>query len=367
MKVPYIHLGQQHAPIKQEILKKVEALLDNGNYILGEEVSNFEKRFSSIAQTKYALGVCNGTDTMILSMRALGIGQGDEVITAPNSYLASASSIALAGATPVFADVQEDYNIDPKEIEKVITKKTKAIIPVHLTGRPANMDAIMDIAKRHNLHVIEDCAQAVGASYKGKSVGSFGITGSFSLHPLKNLGACGDGGVITTNDDVLFEYLTKARTHGHKNRDEVDFWSFNTRLDNLQAAILNVKVNELQTWNDRRRTIATKYYEGLKHLSIYLPKDKADEHAVYHTYIIQTDKRDALMTYLQGKEIDTKIHYPVPIHLQKAAAYLGYKKGDFPVTEKQCETILSLPIFPQLTDEQVDFVIEEIKAFFKHN
>jgi dTDP-4-amino-4,6-dideoxygalactose transaminase len=365
MKVPYIHLGLQHAPIKQEILQKVESLLDNGNYILGEELSNFENSFKALCQTKYALGVGNGTDTMILSMRALGIGAGDEVITAPNSYLASASSIALAGATPVFADVREDYNIDPAKIENAITKKTKAIIPVHLTGRPADMDAIMAIAEKHNLHVIEDCAQAVGAKYKNKSVGSIGTTGSFSLHPLKNLSACGDGGVITTNDDQLNEYFLKARTHGHRNRDEVDFWSFNTRLDNMQAAILNVKMKELEKWNNRRREIAQMYWEGLHHLPIYVPKDTTNEHAVYHTFIIQTEKRDELMHYLASKEIDTKIHYPLPIHLQKAAAYLGYKKGDFPVTERQCETILSLPVFPQLSNEQVMYVIDEINAFYK--
>ena len=365
MKVAYIHLGLQHKDIKKQMLDSVEKLLDSGQFILGEETQKFEKSFASLCQTKYALGVGNGTDTMILSMRALGIGAGDEVITAPNSYLASASSIALAGATPVFADVREDYNIDPKEIEKKISKKTKAIIPVHLTGRPADMDAIMAIAKAHRLHVIEDAAQAVGARYKNQSVGSFGITGSFSLHPLKNLSACGDGGVITTNDDQLYSYLSKARTHGHSSRDEVDFWSFNTRIDNLQSALLNVKFNHLEEWNNRRRAIAAMYREGLKSLPIYLPTDTDKEFAVYHTFIIQTDRRDALMQYLAKHEIETKIHYPIPIHLQKAASYLGYKKGDFPVTEKQCETILSLPVFPQLRDEEVHYVIEKILDFYK--
>ena len=298
-------------------------------------------------------------------MRALGIGAGDEVITAPNSYLASASSIALAGATPVFADVREDYNIDPEQIERAITKKTKAIIPVHLTGRPADMKAILAIAKKNKLHVIEDCAQAIGAKYTNQPVGSFGITGSFSLHPLKNLAACGDGGVITTNDDTLNSYLTKARTHGHSSRDEVDFWSFNTRIDNLQSAILNVKFTQLEKWNNRRRAIASMYREALKGLPIYLPTDTKDEHAVYHTFIIQSDRRDALMQFLAEQGVDTKIHYPVPIHLQKAAAYLGYKKGDFPVTEKQCETILSLPVFPQLTDDEVNYTCEKILAFYK--
>lgn len=365
MKVNYIHLGIQHKEIKQDILDSIGKLLDNGQFVLGEETQKFEKRFADLCQTNYAIGVGNGTDTMILSMRALGIGAGDEVITAPNSYLASASSIALAGATPVFADVRQDYNIDPIEIERKITKKTKAIIPVHLTGRPADMDAILAIAKAHNLHVIEDAAQAVGAKYNNQSVGSFGITGSFSLHPLKNLGACGDGGVITTNSDDLHSYLTKARTHGHSSRDEVDFWSFNTRIDNLQAAILNVKFNELEKWNNRRRAIAGMYHEGLKNLPLYLPTDTAKEYAVYHTFILQCDRRDALMKFLAEQGVDTKIHYPVPIHLQKAAAYLGYKKGDFPVTEKQCETILSLPVFPQLTDEEVNYVIEKINLFFK--
>ncbi len=365
MKINYIHLGIQHKEIKQDILDSIGKLLDNGQFILGEETQKFEERFATLCDTKYALGVGNGTDTMILSMRALGIGHGDEVITAPNSYLASASSIALAGATPVFADVREDYNINPIEIEKKITKKTKAIIPVHLTGRPADMDAIMKIAKANNLHVIEDAAQAVGAKYNNQAVGSFGITGSFSLHPLKNLGACGDGGVITTNDEALFSYLGKARTHGHSSRDEVDFWSFNTRIDNLQAAILNVKFNELEKWNSRRRAIAALYREGLKSLPLYLPTDTEKEYAVYHTFIIQTDRRDALMQFLSEQRVDTKIHYPVPIHLQKAAAYLGYKKGDFPMTEKQCETILSLPVFPQLTDEEVNYVIEKINLFYK--
>ena len=365
MKVPYIHLGQQHAGIKQEILDSIGKLLDSGSFILGEETAVFEQRFAELTGVKHAIGVGNGTDTMILSMRALGIGQGDEVITAPNSYLASASSIALAGATPVFADVRDDYNIDPAKIEQAITEKTKAIIPVHLTGRPADMDAIMAIAEKHNLNVIEDCAQAVGASYKGKAVGSFGITGSFSLHPLKNLGACGDAGMITTNSDELAAYLRKARTHGHSSRDEVDFWSFNTRIDNLQSAILNVKMNELSGWNDRRRAIADRYRKALKELPVYLPTDTEHEFAVYHTFIIQTDRRDALMQFLLEKGIDTKIHYPLPIHLQKAAAYLGYKKGDFPVTEKQCETILSLPVYTQLGDAQVDLVIASIQDFFK--
>jgi len=221
------------------------------------------------------------------------------------------------------------------------------------------------LSKKHNLVMIEDCAQAVGATYGGKSVGTFGAAGSFSLHPLKNLSACGDGGMVTTDNEELYKWLLLARNHGHVNRDECAFWSLNTRLDNMQAAILNVKMNELQKWNDRRREIAAMYQMRLKECPIYLPTDAGKERAVYHTFIIQTDRRDELQTYLGTKNIDTKIHYPIPIHLQKAAAYLGAKKGDYPVTEKQCATILSLPIFPQLTNEQVEYVCDNIVAFYK--
>lgn len=362
--VPYLNLGLQHKNIKAEILRSIETILDNGQFILGEETQRFEKSFATIAGTKYALGVANGTDALFLSLMALGIGKGDEVITAPNSFLASASSIVLAGATPVFADVLSDFNLDPEKTEKAITPKTKAIIAVHLTGRPAPLDELKAIAIKHHLHLIEDCAQAVGATYKGKPVGSFGTTGCFSLHPLKNLAACGDGGVITTNDEKIYKHLLLARNHGLKNRDECSFWSYNSRLDNLQAAILNVKLNELSKWTARRREIAGLYQAGLKGLDLIIPMDKDHEKAVYHTFIIQSRKRDALKQFLADCNIDTKVHYPVVIHQQEAAQSLGYKKGDFPVTEQQTDTILSLPIFPELTNEQVSYVIESIHKFY---
>jgi dTDP-4-amino-4,6-dideoxygalactose transaminase len=329
MQVPYINLGLQHKHIKQELLAATERVLENGQFILGEDLTKLEKTFATLCNTKYALGVANGTDALFLSLKALGIKEGDEVITAPNSFLASASAVALIGAKPVFADVLDDFNLDPAKVEKAISPKTKAIIAVHLTGRPAPMDELLAIAKKHNIAVVEDCAQAVGAEYKGKRVGGIGATGCFSLHPLKNLAASGDGGVITTNDDKIYSYLVKARNHGLINRDECEFWSYNSRLDNLQAALLNVKLRELQKWTDRRRTIAEKYYEKLKGLNIIAPHDKPYEKAVYHTFIIQTDKRDKLKEFLASKGIDTKIHYPIPIHMQTAAKYLGYKKGDF--------------------------------------
>ncbi|HEV7229767.1 MAG TPA: DegT/DnrJ/EryC1/StrS family aminotransferase [Bacteroidia bacterium] len=366
MTVPYINLGLQHKDIKQNILQSISVLLDSGQFILGEESQKFEKSFAQLAGTKYALGVANGTDALFLSLMALGIGKGDEVITAPNSFLASASSIAIAGATPVFADVRDDFNLDPEKVLAAITPRTKAIIAVHLTGRPAPMDELLEIAKKHKLHIIEDCAQAVSATYKGKPVGSIGTTGCFSLHPLKNLAACGDGGVITTNDDKLFEFLNKARNHGLKNRDECAFWSYNSRLDNLQAAVLNVKLKELKKWTARRREIAGIYQQKLKGLPIILPVDKAHESAVYHTFIIQTDRRDELKNFLAEHGIDTKIHYPVAIHMQEAAAELGYKTGSFPVTEKQTRTILSLPVFAELSNEQVNYVADTIIKFYQN-
>ncbi len=365
--VPYLNLGLQHKNIKADILRSIETILDSGQFILGEETQKFEKQFAELAGTKYALGVANGTDALFLSMLALGIGKGDEVITAPNSFLASASSIAICGAKPVFADVRDDFNLDPALVEKAITNKTKAIIAVHLTGRPAPLNELLAIAKKHNLHLLEDCAQAVGATYHGKPVGSFGTTGCFSLHPLKNLAACGDGGVITTNDEKIYKHLLVARNHGLVNRDECSFWSYNSRLDNLQSAILNVKLKELSKWTNRRREIASMYSNALQDLDLILPIDKPHEKAVYHTYIIQTKKRDLLKEYLAGQGIDTKIHYPLPIHLQDAAKELGYRKGDFPVTEKQTDTILSLPVFAELTNEQVNYVSASIRNFFKAN
>ncbi|GAB4411950.1 MAG: DegT/DnrJ/EryC1/StrS family aminotransferase [Bacteroidia bacterium] len=363
-RVPYVDLGGQYGPLKAEIMAAMERVLDHGWFILGQEVKDFEAAVAELCGVKYAVGVGNGTDALILPMQGLGIGAGDEVIVPPNSYLASASSVALAGARPVFADVREDYNLDPERVEAAITPRTKAIMAVHLTGRPADMEALTDIARRHGLYLIEDSAQAIGATYGGRPVGSFGISGGFSLHPLKNLNAAGDAGFITTNDPDLYEYLLKARTHGHSSRDTCDFWSLNSRLDTLQAALLLVKLKHLPAWNARRRALAAIYQERLSPY-VWVPTDKPHEQAVYHTFIIQTDRRDALQQYLAAHEVETKIHYPVPIHLQRAAAYLGYQRGDFPVTERQTETILSLPVFPELSDEQVHYVCDVVETFFR--
>jgi dTDP-4-amino-4,6-dideoxygalactose transaminase len=366
MRVPYINLSLQHIKDKEAILEKVSQVIDSGMFILGDEVEKFEKQFATLCGTKYAVGVGNGTDSLILSMKAMGIGPGDEVITAPNSYLASASSIELIGATVVFADVRDDFNLDPLEVEKKVTAKTKAIIAVHLTGRPAPMDELMAIAKKHNLFVIEDAAQAVGAEYKGKVVGGIGDMGSFSLHPLKNLSAIGDAGMITTNNEQYYKYLLKARSHGHKSRDECEFWSMNSRIDALQAAILNIKILRLPDWTNRRRAIAEKYRSSFGHL-VEVPQDKEYEKAVYHTFIIKTDRRDELKAYLQDKGIDTKIHYPIPIHKQEAAKNNLSAKDSYPVTESQIKRILSIPVYPKLTDDQVNYICESVNNFFNHD
>ncbi len=365
MRVPYIQLGAQYAGIKAEILDKIGSLLDSGQFILGDEVSAFETAFAKLCGTKYAVGVANGTDALFLSLRGIGLEPGDEVITAPNSYLASASSIALAGGVIRFADVRSDYNIDPEKLSLAITPKTKAVIAVHLTGKPADMDAIQSICSKHDIALIEDCAQAVGAEYHGKPVGSFGVSGCFSLHPLKNLSACGDAGIITTNDDNLYAYLIKARNHGLKSRDECEFWSYNSRIDALQAAILNVKLKELDRWTSRRREIASMYRKGLSGLPLQLPLEGENEKAVYHTFIIQSKERDSLKEYLLNQGVDTKIHYPISIYQQEAASTLPYKTGDFPETDRQTREILSLPVYPELTNDQVRVVIDSIKEFYK--
>ena len=292
---------------------------------------------------------------------ALNIGPGDEVITVSNSFITSASSIAFVGAKPVFVDVGEDYNINPANIEEKITPDTKAILPVHLTGRPADMDAISEIAKRHNLFIIEDCAQAVCAEYKGKQVGSFGDTGCFSLHPLKTLNACGDSGVLTTNSEELYKSLNILRNNGLKSRDECIYWSFNSRLDNIQAAILLVKLKYLKQWTDGRIENAAFYREKLKdHPNIRIPVDRSYEKAVYHTFVIQAEKRDELKEKFIQSGIGTNIHYPIPIHLQKPAQELGYRRGDFPVTEEQAEKILSLPVYPELTRNELEYIVERL-------
>ncbi len=328
-------------------------------------MEEFEEAFAKYCGVKNAIGVANGTDSLILCLRALGVGPGDEVITAPNSWISSASSIALLGARPVFVDVDSDQNINPALIEHAISGRTRCIIPVHLTGRMAKMDEIMEIARRHNIPVLEDAAQAIGAKYAGMKAGGCGLFGSFSLHPLKNLNACGDAGIITTDDDVMAKELRLLRNHGLKTRDEIQCWGFNSRLDTMQAAILNPRLRSLPDVIFRRREIAHRYSAGLP-LSVICPQERLNEYHTYHVYVIQCDRRNELQDYLQDAGIETKIHYPIPIHLQPCCVPYGYKRGDFPVAEDQAKRILSLPINQYLTDYQVDFVTMKIREFYGH-
>lgn len=339
-------------------------IFSDGDFVLGKEVARLEARFAEYCGTRYAVGLNSGTDALFLAMKCVGVGIGDEVITAPNSFLATATSIRACGARPVFVDVREDQNIDPGLIEEKITRRTRAIVPVHLTGKAADMDPILRIAEKHRLAVIEDAAQAIGAEYRSKRAGSFGIANCFSLHPLKTLNACGDGGMVTTNDKSIYSKLTQYRNIGLKNRTESDLWGYNSRLDTIQAAIVNIKFKYLSRWIAARRRNAD-YYR--KHLSsiVDCPREESHEKCAYHLFVIQADRRDELQSWLLKNGIETKVHYPIPIHIQGCAKELGYRRGDFPVVERQSERILSLPIYQTLTKGQMDHVISSIASFYR--
>ncbi len=365
MKVPYIDLPSQFEDpiLRQSILD----IFENCQFVLGEALNQFEQMFAKLCGTRYALGLNSGTDAIFLALKALGVGGGDEVITVSNSFVASAGAIVAAGAVPVFIDIQSDYNMDVSLIENAITKRTKVILPVHLTGNPADMKKICEIAKNHNLYVIEDAAQAVSASIEGKAVGSFGDAGCFSLHPLKNLNIAGDGGMLTTNSEELYTKIKKLRNHGLKNRDEIEFFGYNSRLDTLQAIIANHGLANLEKVTEKRQKNASIYDTELKNMDdhIIVPQRLEGINQVFHTYVIQVRNRAKLIEFLYESGVDTKIHYPVPIHLQKPSEAFGYKQGDFPICEKQSESILSLPVHQWLTGEQVYFVIDLMKKFYR--
>ncbi len=366
MKVPFVSLARQYEELRNELVEEFDRVGRSGIYIMGESLELFEREAADFCGTRFAVGLANGSDALFLTLKALGIQSGDEVITSPNSFIATAWTIVAAGAKPVFVDVKDDYNIDPEQISKSITVKTRAIMPIHLTGRVADMDAITFIAEKYGLPVIEDAAQALGAEYKNKRAGSLGLVGCFSLHPLKNLGVYGDGGLLTTNREDIYRKILKLRNHGLINRDECELWGYNSRLDTLQAAFASVKLRKLNQWNSRYREIASYYRNALKNY-VWTPDDQTYEKPAYHNFVIRTPERDALRTYLNQCGIETRIHYPIPIHLQKCAQTLGYKKGDFPVVESQVETMLSLPIYPELRDDEIRYVIEAIQSFkFKY-
>lgn len=363
--VPFVDIAGQHVAMKDELLRAAESVVAAGQFILGEQVDEFERAFAERCGVAHAIGVNSGTDALILALRVLGIGPGDEVITVPNTFVATVSSIALVGATPVLVDVRDDMNMDPGLVLRAITPRTKAIIPVHLTGRPAEMPAIKTIAERHGLAIIEDAAQAVLAEYDGRPVGAWGDLGCFSLHPLKTLNACGDGGVITTRDATLNRKLRILRNIGLETRENAAVWSGNSRLDTLQAAFLLVKMRYLDAWTNQRRANAAFYQEHLSGVrGVQVPFDGAHEACVYHTFVLQCQDRDRLKAFLAEKGVGTAIHYPIPVHLQTAANSLGYTKGAFPVAERMADSILSLPIYPGLTAQQMGYVARQIRVFY---
>ncbi|WP_406857085.1 DegT/DnrJ/EryC1/StrS family aminotransferase [Alsobacter sp. KACC 23698] len=353
MPIPFVDLKAQYGSIKDEIDEAIGDVLASASFIGGPPVDQFEQDFAEYSQVRHAIGVANGTDALQLALTAANIGPGDEVITAANSFIASAAAIARVGATPVFADVRRSsWTIDPVQVERAVTARTKAIMPIHLFGTPADMDEILEIARRHALLVIEDAAQAHGARYKGRRIGSFGQMACFSFYPSKNLGCFGDGGAITTSDDVLASRIRLLRDHGRASKYEHSEIGFNSRLDTLQAAVLCVKLRHLDRWNQRRQQIASWYAEDLDGSGIETPERHPDRSQVHHLYPVLTEDRDALQSRLEAAGVSTGIHYPIPIHLQPAFAHLGYREGDMPQTEFAAKRSLSLPMFPELTREQ---------------
>jgi len=367
MNIPLSDLKSQYKSIKNEIDQKIAEVLENSEFILGGNVEKFEEEFANFCGVKYGVGVGNGTDALYLALRACGIKEGDEVITVPNTFIATVEAITLNGAKPVFVDIDpETQNMDAEKMRAAITAKTKAVIPVHLFGQPVEMDSILKIAKERNLFVIEDVAQAHGAKYNGKAAGSMGAAGCFSFFPAKNLGAYGDGGMIVTDDENLAKRLSMMRNHGRLEKYTHEFEGKNSRLDEIQAAVLRVKLKYLDKWNEARRQNALAYDNLLKDVKgVKIPQNIKGAVPVYYFYVIRAEKRDELQKALKEKGISTGIHYPIPLHLQPAYQYLGHKKGDFPETEKAADEILSLPICPELAKEQIEYIAREIKNFYE--
>ncbi len=364
--IPPVDLVRQYKSISDEIDSAVLEVVRSGRYIGGAVVSDFEKQLADYVGSSYCVGCNSGTDALYLALRALNIGAGDEVITTPFTFIATAETISLVGAKPVFVDMERDtFNIDVEAIEAAITPQTKAIIPVHLFGQPVNMTRLMKIAQKHNLYVIEDCAQGTGAKWGEDMVGSIGHIGCFSFFPTKNLGTCGDGGAITTNDQAIAQTITVIKEHGSAQRYYHDVVGINSRLDSIQAAILQVKLRYLEQWNQQRRDIAQRYHQLLIPISeIQLPQEIEGGYHVWNQYTIlvknksnqETTTRDQLREKLQEQGIISMIYYPIPLHLQKVYHNLGYKKGDFPVTETAAEEVLSLPMFPDISPEEQEKV-----------
>ena len=362
--VPYVNFPAQWAEEGDLIREVTEAVYSRGDFVGGGAIAEFEREAAAYCGTEHAVALNSGTDALIMSMRGLGIGPGDEVITPPNSFVASTAAIVHLGAIPVFADVLPDQNIDPEAIATEITPQTRAIMPVHLTGRVADMNPIMDMAREHGLLVIEDAAQAIGSLYHGQKAGSFGDAGCFSAHPLKNLNAGGDAGFVATNNADLADSIRRQRNHGLEGRETVLEWGWVSRMDTMQAAVLGMRLARLDNVTARRRHNADLYRELLDPMHVFLPPDRQHEFNTWHTFVIQVDRRDELKAYLAENGIETAIHYPVPLHLQPAAKSLGYAEGDMPETESQAGRILTLPVNQFLTDDDIHLVANTVNRFF---
>lgn len=366
IKVPFVDLKQRFIEERDELLACVEATLAKGHLVLTPELGEFEEMVQDYTGARHCVGLNSGTDALMMGLWAAGIGKGDEVIHPPISFVATTGAIVHVGATPVFADVRDDQLIDPADIERKITPRTRAIMPVHWTGKMCDMDAIADIAARHNLTILEDSAQSMGSSYNGTHGGRFGLAGAISCHPLKNLNALGDGGFLLTDDDEVARRVRLYRNHGLESRDNVVMFGINSRLDVLSSEVMKFRLAKLDDVIARRRRNADLYRKLIRAAEIYIPEERSEEgyRDAYVMFIVQAERRDALQTFLREKGIESLIYYGTPLHLHKAAAGLGYKKGDLPVAEAQCEKVLALPHNQQIGEDQVAYVAEQVNAFY---
>jgi dTDP-4-amino-4,6-dideoxygalactose transaminase len=367
-KIPLVDLKAQYLTIKEDIYAAIDDCLENTAFIQGSRVKKFESEFAEFLGVKHAIGCANGTDALFLAMKALGVGPGDEVITAANSFIATSEAVTMAGAKIVFADVDEkSSNISPETVEKHITKKTKVLLPVHLSGFPADLPALKKLADAYNLKIVGDGAQAHGAKINEHPITDFADITTFSFYPGKNLGAFGDAGATATNDDFLAEKLSMLRNHGRKDKYLHEFEGYNMRMDEIQAAVLSTKLKKLCEWTEARRRLATVYSKELKNIGdIKTPYECDKTYAVYHLYVIETEKRDMLMDYLKEQNIGAGIHYPIPLPLQPAYSYLNISKEDIPVAFRKSQRIISLPLYPEMTEEQQNYIISTIKEFYKN-
>ena len=365
MRIPFLDLKVQYKQIEHEVLPMMSEAMADGAFIGGHQVTGFEAKFAEFCESKFCVGVGSGTDALRFALMAVGVGPGDEVITVPNTFIATTEAISQVGATPVFVDIYPDTcNIDVSRIEENITERTKAIVPVHLYGQPADMDPMIEIARKHNIAIIEDACQAHGALYKNRKAGSMGTAGCFSFYPGKNLGAFGEAGAVVTRDEEIAQKIRIIRDHGQQKKYFHEMEGYNGRLDAIQAGVLRIKLRRLSHWNQARRENAAYYNELLSNISgITIPVEADFAGSVYHLYVILVDQRDDLQKFLSDRGIATGLHYPLPLHLQKAYSHLGHKKGSFPVTEMVARRLLSLPMYPELTREQIEYVAQSIKDF----